>query len=136
MAGAVAIRGGGETRSFLAVDEPALGSVDATATRLLGSFDPFLQAKDRATLVPGAVQARELWPVLGRPGVVLAGGGLVDTWRPPKSGRTLKVVVDPWQKLPATTRNEIVEQAERLAAYRAGSLAGVEFTTRGLVMQP
>ncbi|WP_329428048.1 winged helix DNA-binding domain-containing protein [Streptosporangium sp. NBC_01495] len=120
---------GGEARSLLAADEPALESADATATRLLGPFDLFLQAKDRATLVPGTAHAKELWPVLGRPGAVLVDGELVGTWRPRKSGKTLKVAVQPWHKLPATTRDDIVEQAERLAAYRTVSLAGVEFTT-------
>ncbi len=120
---------GGEARSLLAADEQALESADATATRLLGPFDLFLQARDRATLVPVTAHVKELWPVLGRPGAVLVDGELVGTWRPRKSGKTLKVAVQPWQKLSATTRNNIVEQAERVAAYRAVSLAGVEFTT-------
>ncbi|MCL7456919.1 winged helix DNA-binding domain-containing protein [Micromonospora echinofusca] len=118
---------GGEARSLLAADEQALESADTNGTRLLGPFDLFLQAKDRATLVPDPARAKELWPVLGRPGAVLVDGALVGTWRPRKSGRTLKVTVQPWQKLPATTRDNVVEQAERLAAYRAVSLGGVEF---------
>ncbi|MDG4797073.1 winged helix DNA-binding domain-containing protein [Micromonospora sp. WMMD1082] len=120
---------GGEARSLLAADEPALESAAATAVRLLGPFDLFLQARDRATLVPGTAHAKELWPVLGRPGAVLVDGEVVGTWRPRKSGRTLKVAVHPWRKLPATARDSIVEQAERLAAYRAVALAGVEFAT-------
>ncbi|MFE9960279.1 winged helix DNA-binding domain-containing protein [Micromonospora sp. NPDC005299] len=117
----------GEARSLLAADEQALESADATATRLLGPFDLFLQAKDRATLVPDTARAKELWPVLGRPGAVLVDGQLVGTWRPRKSGRTMKLAIQPWQKLPAATRATIVEQAERLAAHRTVSLAGVEF---------
>ncbi|MEU6074116.1 winged helix DNA-binding domain-containing protein [Micromonospora sp. NPDC047074] len=120
---------GGEARSLLAADQPALESAEANGTRLLGPFDLFLQARDRATLVPDPAHAKELWPVLGRPGAVLADGALVGTWRPRRSGRTLKVAVQPWQKLPATTRDNIVEQAERLAAYRAVPLGDVEFTT-------
>ncbi|MEQ4304743.1 winged helix DNA-binding domain-containing protein [Plantactinospora sp. B6F1] len=117
----------GVAHSLLAADESALKSADTSTTRLLGPFDLFLQAKDRATLVPSTAHARELWPVLGRPGAVLVDGELVGTWRPRKSGRTFKVAVQPWQKLPATTRSTIVDQAERLAAYRAVPLAGVEF---------
>ncbi|WP_433282066.1 winged helix DNA-binding domain-containing protein [Micromonospora sp. CA-244673] len=117
----------GEARSLLAADEPALESADTTATRLLGPFDLFLQAKDRATLVPDAAHAKELWPVLGRPGAVLVDGRLVGTWRPRKAGKTLKVAVQPWRTLSATTRDSIVDQAERLAAYRTIALAGVDF---------
>ncbi|AVT38576.1 winged helix DNA-binding domain-containing protein [Plantactinospora sp. BB1] len=125
----IEVRVGGETRWLLVADEQALASAETKATRLLGPFDLFLQAKDRATLVPGTAHAKELWPVLGRPGAVLVDGELVGTWRPRKSGKTLKVAIQPWQKLTATTRNNVVEQAERLAAYRAVSLAGVEFAT-------
>ena len=109
----------GETRWLLVADEAALASAGSTATRLLGPFDLFLQAKDRATLVPDAARAKELWPVLGRPGAVLVDGELVGTWRPRKSGTRLTVTVQPWQKLTAATADAVVEQAERLAAYRA-----------------
>ncbi|MFE9917738.1 winged helix DNA-binding domain-containing protein [Micromonospora sp. NPDC005553] len=116
-----------EVRSLLAADEEALASADGTVTRLLGPFDLFLQAKDRATLVPDATHAKELWPVLGRPGAVLVDGELVGTWRPRKSGRTFTVAVQPWQRLSDATRKAITVQAERLAAYRSVSLSGVDF---------
>ncbi|MEU8163623.1 winged helix DNA-binding domain-containing protein [Micromonospora parva] len=118
---------GGEVRSLLAVDEEALGSADGTGTRLLGPYDLFLQAKDRATLVPDSAHAKQLWPVLGRPGAVLVDGELVGTWRPRKSGRTFTVAVQPWRRLSDATRKAVTGQAERLAAYRAVSLSGVEF---------
>ncbi|MEU8421819.1 winged helix DNA-binding domain-containing protein [Micromonospora sp. NPDC048835] len=117
----------GEVRSLLAADEEALASADGRGIRLLGPFDLFLQAKDRATLVPDAARAKELWPVLGRPGAVLVDGELVGTWRPRKSGRTFTVAVQPWQQLSAATRKAVTVQAERLAAYRSVALAGVDF---------
>ncbi|MET8202556.1 winged helix DNA-binding domain-containing protein [Micromonospora taraxaci] len=117
----------GEVRALLAADEQALESADGTGTRLLGPYDLFLQAKDRATLVPDAAHAKELWPVLGRPGAVLVDGELVGTWRPRKSGRTFTVAVQPWQRLSGATRDAITAQAEHLAAHRAVSLAGVDF---------
>ncbi|TDB74313.1 winged helix DNA-binding domain-containing protein [Micromonospora sp. KC721] len=117
----------GETRSLLTADERALTSSDAAGARLLGPFDLFLQARDRATLVPDAAHAKELWPVLGRPGAVLADGELVGTWRARKSGSRMTVAVRPWQKLPDSRRRAIVAQAERLAAYRSVALTGVDF---------
>ncbi|MCX5064681.1 winged helix DNA-binding domain-containing protein [Micromonospora lupini] len=117
----------GEARSLLAADAEALESADTTGTRLLGPFDLFLQAKDRATLVPDSARAKELWPVLGRPGAVLVDGDLVGTWRPRKSGRKLTVAVQPWQRLSAGTRDAITAQAEHLAAHRDVTLASVNF---------
>ncbi|MFG3558514.1 winged helix DNA-binding domain-containing protein [Micromonospora sp. NPDC047557] len=119
----------GEARWLLAADEKALESADATTTRLLGPFDLFLQAKDRETLVPDPAHAKELWPVLGRPGAVLVDGDLVGTWRPRKSGRTLTVAVQPWQRLSAGTREAITAQAEHLAAHRSTRFAGVDFAS-------
>ncbi|MEU5962540.1 winged helix DNA-binding domain-containing protein [Micromonospora parva] len=117
----------GEVRSLLAADEEALGSADGSGTRLLGPYDLFLQAKDRATLVPDTAHAKQLWPVLGRPGAVLVDGELVGTWRPRKSGKTFTVAVQPWRRLSDATRKAVTGQAERLAAYRSVSLSGVEF---------
>ncbi|MEH0822679.1 MULTISPECIES: winged helix DNA-binding domain-containing protein [unclassified Micromonospora] len=117
----------GETRWLLAADEAALASAETTTTRLLGPFDLFLQAKDRATLVPDAARVKELWPVLGRPGAVLADGDLAGTWRPRKSGRTFTVAVHQWRKLTGGARDAVVAEAERLAAYRGVPLAGVDF---------
>ncbi|WP_433133555.1 winged helix DNA-binding domain-containing protein [Micromonospora sp. CA-240977] len=119
----------GEVRSLLAADEEALASADSRATRLLGPFDLFLQAKDRATLVPDAAHAKELWPVLGRPGAVLVDGELVGTWRPRKSGRTFTVAVQPWRRLSDATRKAVTAQAEHLAAHRRVPLGGVDFAS-------
>lgn len=134
---AVEVRVGGEPRWLLAADEGGLESAGGAlaggalpggaTTRLLGPFDLFLQARDRATLVSDAARARQVWPVLGRPGAVLVNGELVGTWRPRKSGARLTVAVDPWQRLSGTVRGAIAEQAERLAAYRSAVLAKVDF---------
>jgi len=116
---------GREKRSILAADEAAL-EADSPVTRLLGPYDLFLQARDRSTIVPDAAHAKELWPVLGRPGAVLVDGELVGSWRPRQSGKSLRVAVRPWRKLSATVHKGVTEQAERLAAYRGVSLGGVD----------
>jgi hypothetical protein len=117
----------GETRWLLAADEGALASAEAEGVRLLGPFDLFLQARDRATLVPDPARAKQLWPVLGRPGAVLVDGDLVGVWRPRQNGGRLTVAVQPWRRLPGAVRKAVTDQAERLAAYRSVSLAGVDF---------
>jgi hypothetical protein len=116
-----------ETRWLLAADATALESANVEATRLLGPFDLFLQAKDRTTLVTDAAHAKQLWPVIGRPGAILVDGELAGTWRPRQSGNKLTVAVQPWHKLSNPIRTAVAEQAERLAAYRSVSLAGVDY---------
>ena len=110
----------GDTRAALASDADALSSPPDTGgvVRLLGPFDPFLQCRDRALLVPPDAQRKDLWRTLGRPGAVLVGHEIRGTWRPRMSGDKLRLAVDAWAPLP-----DLTEQADALAAFR-----GVAFT--------
>jgi len=115
---AVEVSVDGERRWTL--DADALDADQPTGTRLLGPFDLFLQAKDRALLVPDPAQAKELWRTLGRPGGVLVDGQIAGTWRARKAGDSVTVSADLWA--PAG-RDALAEQAERLAAFRGLRLA-------------
>jgi hypothetical protein len=119
---AVEVAVDGERRWLLAADVDRLGAGPARTTRLLGPFDPYLQTRDRALLVPDEARAADLWRTLGRPGAVLVDGEVAGTWRPRKAGRRLTVEVDPWWDL---ARPAVEQEAERLAAVRGTELAGV-----------
>lgn len=93
--------------------------------RLLVSHDAYLQLRDREVLVGDKVRRKDLWRTLGRPGAVVADGEILATWRPRASGRRLTVRIEPWERLRARDRALIEEQAERLAAHRGVTLAGV-----------
>ncbi|NHC15567.1 DNA glycosylase AlkZ-like family protein [Motilibacter deserti] len=116
----------GERRWVLPADVDALSGPAVRGARLLGPFDLFLQAKDRALLVDDPARSKALWPVLGRPGALLLDGDLAGTWRPRKTGKRLRVELVPWAPLPAKQRAVLDEAAERLAAYRGVQLAGVD----------
>jgi hypothetical protein len=106
--------------------EPALASPpDVDVVRLLGGFDPYLQARDRDLIVPDKAAHKPLWPVLARPGAVFVDGEVVGTWRPKASGTKLTVVVEEFGPLPAPVRTEIEAEAERVAAVRGLNLAAV-----------
>ncbi|MFC8731719.1 DNA glycosylase AlkZ-like family protein [Luteimicrobium sp. NPDC057192] len=125
------LRGRAEPRFLLADDladvsrraDPAQAD---RAVHLLGPFDPYLQLRDRATLVPDPAAQKDLWRTLGRPGAVVAGGEVLGTWRPRTSGRRLNVHVVPWTPLDAATWDRVEAAAARLAAHRGVPLAGVE----------
>ena len=120
---AVEVSVGGERRWVLAGDVDRLGSGPVRLTRLLGPYDPYLQTRDRALLVPDPVRAKDVWRIIGRPGGVLVDGDLVGTWRPRKAGKKLSLTVELWADVP---RGALEEQAERLAAVRGTGLAGVD----------
>ncbi|SHN85652.1 Winged helix DNA-binding domain-containing protein [Geodermatophilus obscurus] len=120
---AVEVTVDGERRWLLAEDADRVDDVPpATGVLLLGPFDLFLQARDRPLLVDDPVRAKALWPVLGRPGAVLADGEVAGTWRPRKAGSTLTVTVELWQPVP---REAVTAAAERLAAFRGVVLKDV-----------
>ena len=118
----------GELRWVLAADRDRLGDGPALTTRLLGPFDLFLQGRDRQFLVGDPGRAKELWPVLGRPGAVLHDGEIAGSWRPRRSGKKLTVAVRLWAPATTALRASITGQAERLASFRQAQLAGVDFT--------
>jgi hypothetical protein len=94
--------------------------------RLLGPFDPYLQARDRDVLVPDKAAHKTLWPVLGRPGALLVDGEIAGTWRGRASGGKLTVQIEPFGALPDPAWSEIETEAERVAAVRDLALVGVK----------
>lgn len=93
--------------------------------RLLGPFDPYLQARDRTVLVPDQAAHKTLWPVLARPGAVLVDGEIAGTWRGRSSGGKLTVAVDLFGALPDPVWHQVEAEAERVAAVRDLELAAV-----------
>jgi hypothetical protein len=101
------------------------GSLDGLV-RLLGPYDLLLQGRDRELLVPDRSRHAALWPAIGRPGAVLVGADVVGSWRPKAAGGKLTVRLDLWQSLRAAARTRVEEEAERLAAHRGVTLAGLD----------
>lgn len=117
-------------RAFLPADavDAFAAAEHPDAVRLLPPSDPFLQARDRALIVPDKARQGEVWRILGNPGAVLAGGEIAGTWRAKASGRKLlTVTVTAFAKLPKNTRDAIEAEAETLAGVRATAAAAVTF---------
>ncbi|WP_040161999.1 DNA glycosylase AlkZ-like family protein [Nigerium massiliense] len=120
----------GSKRWILADDADALADAadpggDASL-RLLSGFDLFTAAKDRDLLAPKPRHA-ELWPSLGRPGVIARDGELLGTWRPKSTGATLTVTASLWAKTDPGVTAQVEEQADLVARSRGQRLAGVTF---------
>jgi hypothetical protein len=110
----------------LAADLDAAATDGTGTTRLLGPFDLFLQARDRARLVDDPAHAKALWPMLGRPGGVLLDDEVAGTWRARRSRSGVRVQVDLWSGGSAAARAALGHQAERLAAHRGLPLDALE----------
>ena len=125
--------GRAQRRFILAEDADALtgdAAPAAAALRLLGPYDPYLQLRDRPLLVPDPERRKALWPVIGRPGAVVADGDVLALWRPRSSGQRLRLAIESWTRLTKPVRTALEQQAERLAADRGVTLAGLAFDQR------
>ena len=128
----VEVEGVPDRRHLLADDLPALDDAGArtratdVAVRLLGPYDPFVQGRDRDVLVDDAERRTALWPVLGRPGAVVADGTVIGEWRPTTRGRSFTVRLTPWEQLTKVRRRQVEAEAERLAAFKGLELAAVD----------
>jgi hypothetical protein len=94
--------------------------------RLLPPHDPYLQARDRETLLADRSLHRRVWRSTGMPGGVLVDGRLLATWRPRARRRTLDLRVETLGDLPDSAADPIREEAERLAAHRGRELGSIE----------
>jgi hypothetical protein len=114
------VRFEGRTRFIPAGDVALLSNPpEPDVVRLLPPWDPYLQARDRTTLVPEKGRQKEVWKILGNPGALLAGGEVVGTWRTKGSGRKRLdftfTLLDP---VPPAARKLAEEEAERVAKVR------------------
>jgi hypothetical protein len=92
---------------------------DPAGVRLLPGMDPLLQARDRDLLVPGRDRQKEVWRVLGNPGVVLADGEIVGVWRAKLAARKrVDLTVTPFGPLTPPQRAEIEEESAHVARAR------------------
>jgi hypothetical protein len=116
----VTVAGARTTAPAALVDQLAGADVEAAAglVRLLPPADPLLQPRDRSVLAPDKAAQKALWPILGSPGAVLAGGGLAGIWRTRASGRALTVTVTPWRKLARDERTALESEAELVGTIR------------------
>jgi hypothetical protein len=88
--------------------------------RLLPPLDPFIQARDRGLLVPDKAWQKEVWKIIGNPGVLLADGEIAGTWRAKANGRKrLDFTIAPFAPLPPSARQAAEAEAERVASARA-----------------
>jgi len=113
------VRVDGKVRYLPASRLPALENPpEPDIVRLLPPLDPFIQARDKALLVPDPVRRKEVWKMLGNPGVLLAEGDIAGTWRTKASGAKLTFTVTAFDPLPPAVREATEAEAARVAAAR------------------
>lgn len=99
----------------------------ASGVRFLPPHDPYLQLRDRESLIPDTALQRRLWRTVGNPGVLLVDGRAVAMWRPRKQGKKLRILVERFDNTPRYDSAPVEAEAERLAPFRGCSSVEVQF---------
>ncbi|MCA2213086.1 DNA glycosylase AlkZ-like family protein [Jidongwangia harbinensis] len=118
-------------RSWL--PSPALSDLRSAkpvpGVRLLPAMDALLQARDRDLLVPERARQKEVWKMLGNPGVVLRDGEIAGVWRSKTAGRKrVDLTVTPFGSMPAKVRKAVEAEAGEVARARGVTEARVSFS--------
>lgn len=109
----------GKVRYLPAARLPALENPpEPDVVRLLPPWDPFIQARDKALLVPDPARRKEVWKMLGNPGVLLAEGDIAGTWRTKSSGAKLTFTLTAFAPLRPAAREAAEAEAALVAAAR------------------
>jgi hypothetical protein len=96
--------------------------------RLLPAMDALLQARDRDVLIPDRDRQKEVWKMLGNPGVVLLDGEIAGVWRSKMAGRKrVDLTVTGFGALTAKAKKAIEEEAGEVARARGVTEAKVSF---------
>ncbi len=97
--------------------------------RLVPAMDALLQARDRDVLVPDRARQKEVWKMLGNPGVVLVNGEISGVWRAKMSGRKrIDLTVTPFESMTAKVRKAVDAEAAQVARARGADDATVAYT--------
>ncbi|MER7112558.1 DNA glycosylase AlkZ-like family protein [Streptomyces sp. NPDC000229] len=89
--------------------------------RLLPPGDPYLQARDRALVVPDKSREKEIWRAIGGPGALLVGSEIAGTWRAKAAGRQLDLTVTTFGPLSPTVRKRLDDEAATVASARGAA---------------
>ena len=97
-----------------------------TGVRLLPPRDPYIQGRDRETLIDKQFH-RDVFKTVGEPGTVLVDGRIVGTWRARKKGKNLSMSVTTFDPLSAHAKKAVQAETEKVASLRGAAAVDVDF---------
>jgi hypothetical protein len=122
------VQAGGKPAWLLESDLPLFQAPPPTVgVRLLPPHDPYLDQRDRDTLLPDRSLHHLVWRTVGNPGGVLVDGQLNGTWRARKQGRRLSVSVAGFASLAQVDRMKIETEAQAIATLQGCRLVDTVF---------
>ena len=114
----------GRERWFLAEDRELLAHGDeGDRLLLLGPHDPYLDLRDRDTVLPDKALQRQIWKTVGNPGAVLLGGRVAGLWTVRTRGNGLNTAVTLFEEVSPAQSTRLTDLALEHAAFRGADPA-------------
>ena len=111
-------------RWILAEDRDLLAHGDeGDRLLLLGPHDPYLDLRDRDTVLPDKALQRQVWKTVGNPGAVLLGGRVAGLWTVRARGTGLNTAVTLFEEVSSAQSTRLTDLALEYAAFRGADLA-------------
>ncbi|EFB75488.1 winged helix DNA-binding domain-containing protein [Subdoligranulum variabile] len=95
--------------------------------RLVGAYDPYLDARDRALLLEDTALQRRVWRTVANPHVILQEGRAAGIWKTRTIRGHLDVTVEPFVPIPEEERQELARQLEEYTVFRGLELRNLQW---------
>lgn len=98
--------------------------------RLVGAYDPYLDARDRTLLLEDTALQRRVWRTVANPHVILREGNVAGIWKTRTVRGRLEVTLEPFAPLPPEVGKQLIGQLEDYAAFRGLDLGKITETEK------
>jgi hypothetical protein len=117
-----------EGRPAWTPDPDAVAAAPAPeAVRLLPPYDPLTELADRELVAPDPARRKQIWRAVANPGVAIAAGEFVGTWRRKTVRRRTSIQITTFAPPPRALRTALGAAAEDLAAALGAEATDVTF---------
>jgi hypothetical protein len=92
---------------------------------LLGGHDPYLDQRDRHTLLDNKALQKKVWQLVTNPGVILRHGEIIGIWTAKKKDKGIEITMTLWKDV-SFAKQKLHDLAEEYAAFRQQKLLKME----------
>ena len=117
----------GKIRYMLSMDIDCLihSKTNDRQILLLGAHDPYLELKDRPTILPDPALHKIVWKTVGNPGAVLKDGRIVGIWKAKTIKDKLDIIITLFEEIQQSEKQTMSDRAEEYTLFRKLNLRKV-----------
>jgi len=102
---------------------------------LLGGHDPYLDQRDRFSLLGDKTLQKQVWKTTTNPGVILKYGEIIGIWTSQRKNKGIGISLTLWRDASAT-RRKLSDLAQEYAAFQQQKLTKIDLNQPCAAAQP